>query len=292
MIRYISVHFYNKDRSQPVTIQCINTWVGAPVDRRRLTGMICPKRTLISVWIIVPFFCTASSPLSISHQLILVIDCLITLDNNPNPSGFSHMLHIYTLRTSWDLSMATCVDLTSPGVVVLDTTVVPDVVGLHAFNDQAHVVRVLPGDFGNTVRVLVPDVRAEPHGLHDLLIDNLSGTKACHVRPVSAGDLTALKRHWPSSLLSAMTKRQADMESLRRDCKRKFDSEDGNGRPRNCPRPGGLHALQPQSHSLPMSRQPMSCSRLTLMFRCPRRGVLRLRSPWGSASINLPVSQV
>ena len=35
MIIYISVHNYNKDRSQPVTIQCIYTWVGAPVDRRR-----------------------------------------------------------------------------------------------------------------------------------------------------------------------------------------------------------------------------------------------------------------
>ena len=43
MIRYISVHNYNKDRSQPVTIQCIYTWVGAPVDRRRLTGMVCPQ---------------------------------------------------------------------------------------------------------------------------------------------------------------------------------------------------------------------------------------------------------
>ena len=39
MIRHITVHNYNKDRSQPVTIQCIYTWVGAgtgrptPVDR-------------------------------------------------------------------------------------------------------------------------------------------------------------------------------------------------------------------------------------------------------------------
>ena len=74
MIRYISVHNYNKDRSQPVTIHCINTWVGAPVDRRRLTRMICPNCALISVRIIVPFFCMASSPLSTSHQLILVID--------------------------------------------------------------------------------------------------------------------------------------------------------------------------------------------------------------------------
>ena len=74
IIRYISVHNYNKDRSQPVTIQCIYTWVGAPVDRRRLTGIVCPNRALISVRIIVPFVCMASRPLSTSHQLILAID--------------------------------------------------------------------------------------------------------------------------------------------------------------------------------------------------------------------------
>ena len=74
MIRYISVHNYNKDRSQPVTIKCIYTWVGAPVDRRRLTRMVCPNRALISVRIIVPLFCMACHPLSTSHQLILAID--------------------------------------------------------------------------------------------------------------------------------------------------------------------------------------------------------------------------
>ena len=70
----ITVHNYNKDLSQPVTIQCLYTWVGAPVDRRRQTGMICPNRALISVRIIVPFFRMASRPLSASHQLILAID--------------------------------------------------------------------------------------------------------------------------------------------------------------------------------------------------------------------------
>ena len=44
----------------------------------------------------------------------------------------------YCMHTSWDPSVDTCVDLTSPGVVVLDTTVVPDVVGLNAFDDQVH----------------------------------------------------------------------------------------------------------------------------------------------------------
>ena len=36
----------------------------------------------------------------------------------------------YCMRTSWDLSGDICVDITLPGVVVLDTTVVPDMVGL------------------------------------------------------------------------------------------------------------------------------------------------------------------
>ena len=39
----------------------------------------------------------------------------------------------------------TYVDLNSPGVVVLDTTVVPDVISLHAFNEEVALVRVLPG---------------------------------------------------------------------------------------------------------------------------------------------------
>ena len=37
------------------------------------------------------------------------------------------------------------VDLDSPGVVKLDTSVVPDVLGLRAFYDNAELVRVLPG---------------------------------------------------------------------------------------------------------------------------------------------------
>ena len=41
MIRNITVHNYNKDRSQPVTIQCLYTWVGAPVDRRRHLPQPC-----------------------------------------------------------------------------------------------------------------------------------------------------------------------------------------------------------------------------------------------------------
>ena len=71
MIINNTVPYYNTNRSQPVTVPYINTEVGDPVDRRQSTGMICPNCTLISVRIIVPFFRMASSPVSISLQLIL-----------------------------------------------------------------------------------------------------------------------------------------------------------------------------------------------------------------------------
>ena len=63
-----SVIDYDINRSQPVTLQCPITWVGAPVDRCRQTGMLCPNRALISVRIIVPLFRIASRPLSAAHQ--------------------------------------------------------------------------------------------------------------------------------------------------------------------------------------------------------------------------------
>ena len=53
------------------------------------------------------------------------------------------------------------------------------------------IVWVLPGEFSNTVRMLVPDVNAP-------------------VMSVSARDLTSLKRHWPSSLFADMNKRQVE----------------------------------------------------------------------------------
>ena len=95
-------------------------------------------------------------------------------------------------RTSWNPPKV-YVNLNSPGVVVLDTNVVPDVIGLHAFHDQAALVRVLPGHSNNIVRVLIPDDRAVLQGFHDLLINDLSDTK---VLPASAGDLTVLRQHW------------------------------------------------------------------------------------------------
>ena len=85
-----------------------------------------------------------------------------------------------------DVSWDSKVDLTSPGFVTLDITVIPNVFGLHTFDNRYPVVRMLPDDFSNMVRVLMPDVNAEPVGLHDVLVENLSNTPDYHIKPVSA----------------------------------------------------------------------------------------------------------
>ena len=142
-------------------------------------------------------------------------------DRNSQPAGDrSGQIFWCEMHPLWD-PPKTYVDLTSLGGVV----------SLRAFDDQATLVRVLPGDYPNIVRVLVPDECAEPRGFHDLLLEDLSSMEACHVRPASAADLTKLRQQWSSTLLTRMTKCQVDMESLHWDCKRKF----GNSSPGDCP---------------------------------------------------------
>ena len=121
------------------------------------------------------------------------------------------------LQTSWNAPMS-IVDLEPQGVVKLDTSVVPDVMGLKAFYDDAEPVRVLPSRAVKVVRVLVPDARAEPRGFHDISL----GDRTTEFGPtVSTADLCELQQLWHPSLLSAMSKRQT-WESQHRECKRRF----------------------------------------------------------------------
>ena len=85
------------------------------------------------------------------------------------------------MRPSNDVDRDSNVDLTTLGVVTLDTTIVPDVFGLHAFDNRELVIWVLPGEFSNSVRVLVPD--ATLVGFHNVLVENLSNTPAYHAKP-------------------------------------------------------------------------------------------------------------
>ena len=131
----------------------------------------------------------------------------------------------YCMRSSNDTHLDSKVELDTLGVVNLDTSIMPDVFGLGAFDRREPVVRVLSGDFSNTVRVLVPDATATPVGFHDVMIENLSSTPDYRTRLVSARDITSLRRRWAASLFMDMHRRQAEMETLRRACKREFDSE-------------------------------------------------------------------
>ena len=135
----------------------------------------------------------------------------------------------HCMRPSNDLNQDKIVDLTTLGVVDLDTSMMPDVSGLWPLDSREPVVWVLPRDFLNLVHVLVPDATAVPMGFHDIIIEDLSGTPDYRARRIVHGDVSSLRRRWPSTVFVAMHKRQADMESLHRDCKQCYESEFGGG---------------------------------------------------------------
>ena len=65
-----------------------------------------------------------------------------------------------------------------PGLVydVCFTTFVDDYAHDSSLDAREPVVRVLPGHFGNMVRVLVPDAAASPMEFHDIILEDLVGT--------------------------------------------------------------------------------------------------------------------
>ena len=97
------------------------------------------------------------------------------------------------LQISWNVQMS-FVDLESLGVEKLDTSVVPYVLGLKAFYDDAEPVRVLPSRAENVVRVLVLDTRVEPRGFHIISLEDIYdhfGLHPCCQQYRSAGSVNA-----------------------------------------------------------------------------------------------------
>ena len=124
-------------------------------------------------------------------------------------SGVSFICELQTSRNV----PKSYVDLDSPGVVKLDASVVPDILGLRAFYDDAKPVWVLPGRAQNSVRVLVPDARAKPQGFHDVTLQDMTNVRG---PAVSTSEMCDLRRLWPQSLLSEVTRWQTNLELLRR----------------------------------------------------------------------------
>ena len=82
----------------------------------------------------------------------------------------------YSMRLSNDTDRSDPVSLSSLGVVDLDTTIVPDVFSLQAFDSESPVTRMLPGQFWNELRLLIPEPGIASETFHDIVITDLSAT--------------------------------------------------------------------------------------------------------------------
>ena len=98
------------------------------------------------------------------------------------------------LQVLWN-APESIVTFDSPGVVVLDISAVPDVLGLRACNDDTQPARVLPGRAQNSVQVLIPDDRAAPWGFHGVTLVDMSGATGS---PVPKAELSIFGGSGPS----------------------------------------------------------------------------------------------
>ena len=146
-----------------------------------------------------------------------------------------HVDDYYCMRSSNDNDRADPVGLSSLGVVDLDTSIVPDVFGLRAFDSREPIYRMLPGQFPNELCVLIPDAGATPVDFHDIIMSDLRATPEWRARRIMPSDVTSLRRSWPKILFATIHKRQADMENLRRSCRHRPERAFSHGRPGYCP---------------------------------------------------------
>ena len=74
------------------------------------------------------------------------------------------------MRVSNDIDGSDPKGLSSLGVVDLDISITPDVFGLRAFDVTKPLTRMLPGQFPNELRLMIPDLGIAPEGFQDILI--------------------------------------------------------------------------------------------------------------------------
>ena len=74
----------------------------------------------------------------------------------------------FRIQVPWNTPEAFAT-LSSTGIYDLDTTNVPDVLGLRAWRPEAAVVKVIQGCDHRSVRVLVPDEKVRDRNFHDVI---------------------------------------------------------------------------------------------------------------------------
>ena len=129
--------------------------------------------------------------------------------------GVSFRVHV---QVPWN-APESVVTLVSPGVVALDPSYVPDVLGLRTRNADAELLRVLPGRAQDSVQVLIPDANTAASGFHDVTLVDMADVAG---PPISVGDLGLLRRQFLLSVVTGMSRRQTELELMRHACKEQF----------------------------------------------------------------------
>ena len=88
--------------------------------------------------------------------------------------GIDFRVHV---QTPWNAPEA-FVTLDSPGVFVLDSAHVPDVLGLRTRYPDAAPVKVLKGRAQESVQVLIPDMKGTDRGFHDVTLVDMVDVEA------------------------------------------------------------------------------------------------------------------
>ena len=94
--------------------------------------------------------------------------------------------------------------LDSAGIYDLDTTCVPDVLGLRARHPEVAVVKVMQGCDSRSVWVLVSDEKIRDRGFHVTLLDMADAD-------VSVSDWSILRLQWPVSVVSGLARQQLEL---------------------------------------------------------------------------------
>ena len=142
---------------------------------------------------------------------------------------------IYSMCLSNDVDRSDPVNLSSLGVVDLDTAIVPDVFGLRAFDLEKPITRMLPGHFPNELRVLIPDLGIARRGFMTLLLRSLAAPQnsgQAGVYPVTSLLSGGFGRGFCFAVCINV---KEEMEILRHSCRDRQEWEFRQGHPGHCP---------------------------------------------------------
>ena len=109
----------------------------------------------------------------------------------------------------------------SLGVVDLELSLSPDMLGLCAFDSKLPLTQMLPGSNPCELRLMLPDSMMGADGFHDVVIENMSASPAWRSSHVSPADVTSLHRRWPKAVFRMMQGCAKEVECLRRFARRR-----------------------------------------------------------------------